>query len=252
MNDYFWIPHIHSEVAGIGPILNLRSLSLLHERIAGIVGVTDVVLTIDGGKNASLSIAIDSPNHMIVIMTLWNSGFCCIQTSPDDRIDFEARDMISALVSMVNCYLDNTTHHGPDGMRESSIDYSMDFGPVSADGEHEAIVKIANTVVETCQNRIDYITNEVDDSFNVFVHIGGLLERLSLAESFIKSVKDHIPQEYKGLIRTIERYRQCIDNRSNMIRIESDIRRERGQQELNAHTLNKQRGVLPIGVGDRC
>lgn len=248
MNNYFWIPHIHSEVVGIGPILNPRSLSLLHERIIGIADVTDVALTTDGEKNASLSITIDAPDRMIVTMTLLDSGFCCIQTSPDDMIDSEARDMIGALVSMVNCYLDNTTHHGLDGMRESSIDYSKDFGPVSADNEPEAIVKIVNTVIETCQNRIDYITNEVDDSFNVFVHIGGVMERLSLAESFIESVKDHIPQEYEGLMRTLERYRRCIDNRSSMIRIESDIRRERGQQELNSHTLSINRSVYYLSV----
>lgn len=71
MNNYFWIPHIHSEVAGIGPILNPRSLSLLHERIIGIADVTDVALTTDGEKNASLSITLDAPDRMISPRPSW-------------------------------------------------------------------------------------------------------------------------------------------------------------------------------------
>ncbi|MGN0098664.1 MAG: hypothetical protein ACI38Y_05000, partial [Candidatus Methanomethylophilaceae archaeon] len=60
--------------------------------------------------------------------------------------------------------------------------------------------------------------------------------------------------EYDGMMETLKRYRQCIDDRSRTIKIENDIRSEAGQRQLNRSALSINRGmyylsVLGIAVG---
>ena len=92
-----------------------------------IADVVDVVLTNDvneTGDCATLSVIIVSSGNVCEsTMTICDNGFCCIQTLSDD-VDLKMQNVICTMISVVNCYLGNTLHHGDDIVGENSVDYS--------------------------------------------------------------------------------------------------------------------------------
>ncbi len=261
MIQFGWVPHIYSELLELWPDLDVeRSLYCRNRNIVlhnlldddGFVKVT----CLEVGLKGCMTFAVDY-NHStsVVSVKMMGSGLCRITSDDLERFDtITANTLFYAVFTAVTSFI------GDDIIRSSgddcydTIGLSNSFGPVTAIDEHDAVIRIFKSLAKNMRDSMYHIMDSDEDQLILFDMVGLLTRQLSYAKSFVSSVKSIVPDEYEGMMNTLDRYRQFIDDRFRTITVDGDVRREMGQRELNRSALSINRGmyylsVLGIAVG---
>ena len=260
MYDYVWILNIPSEVTGAFPRFDLTNLPPSRKGIFSSPeqskdqGVTITYSNFGDIHDLVFNVDNDQSTRTVSVDVM-DSGLCRINIESGDNLNDAVRSgILFAVSSMIALFIGGTSQGKEDDTVFGVTDTSGIYGPISAENDHDAVIQMFDSMITSCRTNVNDIMKSEDDYITIFGRIGTLIENVSNAELFVSSVRSIVPEEYDGMMETLKRYRQRIDDRSRTMKIENDIRSEAGQRQLNRFTLSINRGmyylsVLGIAVG---